>query len=79
MIVFSSEKGIELDQLKNEIVDLLAFAESQSFKSDTAKAFALNSIKNSAKKQCADVFMSEKETNEKVEKTLLLARKILKG
>ena len=79
MIVFSSEKDIELDQLKNEIADLLAFAESQSFKPDAAKAFALSSIKNSAKKQCADVFMSEKETNEKVEKTLLLARKILKG
>lgn len=79
MIVFSSEKDIKFEQLKNEISDLLAFAESQSFKPDAAKAFALNSIKNSAKKQCTDVFMSKKETNEKVEKTLLLARKILKG
>ena len=79
MIVFSSEKDIEFEQLKSEIADFLAFAESQGFKLDAAKAFALSSIENSVKRQCADVFMDEKETNEKVEKTLLLARKILKG
>lgn len=79
MIAFSSEKDIKFEQLKNEISDLLAFAESQGFKPDAAKAFALSSIKNSVKGQCADAFMDEKETNEKVEKTLLLARKILKG
>ena len=41
MIVFSSEKDIKFEQLKNEISDLLAFAESQGFKPDAAKAFAL--------------------------------------
>ena len=79
MIVFSSEKDIEFEQLKSEIADLLSFAESQGFKPDAAKAFALNSIENSVKRQCADVSMSEKETSKKVEETLLLARKILKG
>ena len=79
MIVFSSEKDIELEQLKNEVADLLAFAKSQRFKPDAAKAFVLSSIENSVKKQCADVLMDEKETNEKVEKILLLAKKILKG
>lgn len=79
MIVFSAEKDIEFDQLKNEIADLLAFAESQGFNSDAAKAFVLNSIANSVKGQCAAVSMSEKETSKKVEETLLLARKILKG
>lgn len=79
MIVFSSEKDIEFEQLKNEVEDLLAYAESQGFKPDAAKAFALNSVANSVKGQCAAVSMSEKETSKKVEETLLLARKILKG
>lgn len=79
MIVMPDEEGIEFNQLKNEIEDLLAFAKLHGFEPDAANAFVLNSVANSVKGQCADVFMGEKETNEKIEKTLLLARKILKG